>query len=130
MEKTARAANTDRRLLLLSEKDNVCVAVAAIEPGERVLFGGKPIEVLTRIPLGHKLAVRAIAEGETVVKYGVSIGLATRAIAAGEHVHTHNLKSNYLPTFTHDRVGQVGNLSPLSKDKARQVGNLSHREKS
>ena len=43
---------------------------------------------------GHKYALREIAAGEDVVKYGMPIGHATRAIAAGEHVHTHNLATN------------------------------------
>jgi altronate dehydratase len=51
------------------------------------------------VPLGHKIAARPIAAGEKIIKYGVPIGSATRAIAQGEHVHTHNLQSDYLPTF-------------------------------
>ena len=43
---------------------------------------------------GHKYALRAIAEGENIVKYGMPIGHAVAAIAAGEHVHTHNLATN------------------------------------
>ena len=43
---------------------------------------------------GHKYARRAIAAGEAVVKYGMPIGHATRDIAAGEHVHVHNLATN------------------------------------
>ena len=43
---------------------------------------------------GHKYAIRPIAEGENVVKYGMPIGHAKTAIAPGEHVHTHNLASN------------------------------------
>ena len=49
--------------------------------------------VAVRPENGHKYAVRDIARGESVVKYGFPIGEAARAIKAGEHVHTHNLKS-------------------------------------
>ena len=45
------------------------------------------------IPLGHKVAVRAIRRGDTVTKYGSPIGIASRDIRAGEHVHIHNLRS-------------------------------------
>ena len=45
------------------------------------------------IPLGHKIALRDIAAGETVVKYGHDIGRASTAIPAGAHVHVHNLKT-------------------------------------
>ena len=43
---------------------------------------------------GHKYALRDIAEGEDVIKYGMPIGHATRAIARGEHVHVHNVRTN------------------------------------
>ncbi|MBQ7058208.1 MAG: altronate dehydratase [Firmicutes bacterium] len=46
---------------------------------------------------GHKYAVRDIRQGEEVIKYGFPIGVATRDITAGEHVHTHNLKSQIAP---------------------------------
>ena len=57
---------------------------------------------------GHKYALRAIAAGENVIKYGMPIGHATKTIAAGEHVHVHNVKTNlgdvleyaYDPSFT------------------------------
>lgn len=42
------------------------------------------------VPFGHKVALRPIAEGDAVVKYGVAIGIATAPIAAGDHVHVHN----------------------------------------
>ncbi len=45
------------------------------------------------IPLGHKIALRDIADGETVVKYGHDIGRAVAPIKAGAHVHVHNLKT-------------------------------------
>ena len=43
--------------------------------------------------------LRGLAPGDKIVKYGAPIGSTTCAIAAGEHVHTHNLRSDYLPTF-------------------------------
>ncbi len=48
---------------------------------------------------GHKYACRDIAQGEDIIKYGQPIGHATRDIAAGEHVHTHNLKTNLCGTM-------------------------------
>lgn len=45
------------------------------------------------IPLGHKIALSAVASGEKVVKYNAAIGKATEEIQVGEHVHTHNLKT-------------------------------------
>lgn len=48
----------------------------------------------SEIPLGHKVALRAIKQGDEVIKYGHSIGRAIADIAAGEHVHVHNVKTN------------------------------------
>ena len=51
------------------------------------------IRALDPIPYGHKVAVRDIRAGEQITKYGEEIGVSTRAIAAGNHVHVHNLDS-------------------------------------
>ena len=45
------------------------------------------------IPIGHKLAIRQLASGDTVIKYGVDIGKSIAAIAVGEHLHVHNVKT-------------------------------------
>jgi altronate dehydratase small subunit len=60
---------------------------------------GTPAFVPARLPLGHKVAMRAIAPGEKIFKYGAPIGSAKCAISTGEHVHTQNLQSDYLPTW-------------------------------
>lgn len=51
------------------------------------------VEVLEDIPLGHKIALRDIEEGEKIIEYGEIIGVATKRIKMGEHVHVHNIKS-------------------------------------
>ncbi len=91
--------DTDPRLLRLHPADNVLTVIAPLAAGDSVRIGGVPATVATPLAIGHKLAARALAAGEKVLKYGVPIGSATRAIASGEHVHTHNLRSDYLPTF-------------------------------
>ena len=90
---------TDPRLLLLDERDNVLVVVKLIRAGETVAVAGAKVRVARDLPLGHKLARRAIAAGEKVVKYGAPIGSATAPIAVGAHVHVHNVKSDYTPTY-------------------------------
>lgn len=45
------------------------------------------------IPIGHKLAIKPIKAGDTIIKYGVDIGKAIADIAAGEHLHVHNVKT-------------------------------------
>lgn len=90
---------TDPRLLRLHADDNVLTVIKTLEPGDELLVEGTRAPVSTRLPLGHKVADRAIAAGEKIIKYGAPIGSAKCAIAPGEHVHTHNIQSDYIPTF-------------------------------
>jgi altronate dehydratase small subunit len=90
---------TDRRLLLLNEADNVLVATARIRAGEEVLVEGRLGALPIDLPIGHKLSRRAIAAGEKIVKYGAPIGSASADIAALAHVHVHNVRSDYTPTY-------------------------------
>jgi hypothetical protein len=94
---------TDPRLLLLHPGDNVFVLRDQIAAGELIVVEGVKVRVQVALGLGHKLARSPIVAGGKVVKYGAPIGSATRSIAVGEHVHTHNLKSDY--TATHLRGG-------------------------
>jgi hypothetical protein len=88
----------DPRLLLLHPADNVLTVIATLEAGEHVRVDDHEVEVPKRLPIGHKVAARGIAAGEKIIKYGAPIGSAKQAIVAGEHVHTHNVRSDYLPT--------------------------------
>ncbi len=76
-------------LLRLSPDDNIAVAMDTLPAGTPLDVSGAVTRQET--PRGHKVAVRAIAAGEAVLKFGQFIGEATAAIAPGEHVHTHNL---------------------------------------
>ena len=89
----------DPRLLRLHTADNVLTVIAPLAAGESLVGGGESIETTRAFSLGDKIASRPIAAGEKVMKYGAPIGSATRDIARGEHVHTHNLQSDYLPTL-------------------------------
>ena len=51
------------------------------------------VKVRGLVPYGHKIAVRDIAQGELIIKYGEEIGIATRDIRKGDYVHVHNLDS-------------------------------------
>jgi hypothetical protein len=92
------AGTLDPRLLLLSPADNVVIARDSLAAGTELRLGGQVIILGIDIARGHKLACRAIAAGEKVMKYGAPIGSATRAIAPGDHVHLHNIKSDYTAT--------------------------------
>ena len=80
--------------LVISERDNVATALEPLEPGRRLEIGGVEVVARDAIASGHKIALRAIAAGEAVIKYGSPIGLASADIAAGSHVHTHNVASS------------------------------------
>ena len=84
----------------LSPPDNVAVALRHLKAGETVMLEDVVLKVSRNIAVGHKLAARAIAKGEIILKYSCPIGKAICAIAPGEYVHTHNVESNYLPTYT------------------------------
>jgi len=94
----------DPRWLQLSPDDNVGVATRTLEAGQAIVVDGRPVTLSERIPTGHKVAIRPIAAGEKVKKYGAPIGSATCDIRPGEYVHTHNVKSDYLPTYTRDHA--------------------------
>jgi (2R)-sulfolactate sulfo-lyase subunit alpha len=51
------------------------------------------VKVLNDIPIGHKVALKDLARGETVMKYGIDIGRTIESIKAGEHVHVHNVRT-------------------------------------
>jgi (2R)-sulfolactate sulfo-lyase subunit alpha len=82
------------------ENDSVgVVVVEGIKAGDDVtgwiMDQDKTISLKTRndIPIGHKLAIRQLANNDTVIKYGVDIGRAVAPIAVGEHAHVHNIKT-------------------------------------
>jgi altronate dehydratase small subunit len=81
-------------MIVISAHDNVATALEALEPGTTISGGGVTLAIGDRIPRGHKVALRPIARGEAVVKYGSAIGTAVSDIAAGAHVHTHNVESS------------------------------------
>lgn len=93
------SGETDPRLLQLGPNDNVLVATKTLAAGTAVLINGTPVRLGSDLRLGHKLARRAIAAGEKIIKYGAPIGVATAEIEAGAHVHVHNVRSDYTPTY-------------------------------
>ena len=88
---------SQKRAIVMNEKDNTATAVETIEAGSSLVVSidGQDVAVAVRhnIPFGHKFALRTIEPGDPVIKYGETIGYATKPIAGGEHVHVHNLES-------------------------------------
>jgi len=82
----------DGAALRLKDDDDVAVAMRPLDAGHEVRFGGPPLTVSAPIPTGHKFAVKPIARGALIHKYGQVIGRATQGIGAGDHVHVHNVE--------------------------------------
>jgi altronate hydrolase len=72
-------------------RDNVAVVAADVGAGDVVRVGDGEVQAVEAIPHGSKVALSPIACGGAVIRYGEEIGRATKDIAAGEYVHTHNL---------------------------------------
>jgi len=79
------------RVLKIHPDDSVAVALEPLEKGTEIPAFG--LTLLDDVPQAHKFALKDIAEGDKVIKYGAVIGLAREAVAKGAHVHVHNLKT-------------------------------------
>jgi hypothetical protein len=92
-----------RKLLRIHRDDNVLIVVSPVSPGDRDLVDDRELLFTQNIAIGHKVAARDIKTGEKVYKCGVPIGSAKELIPAGAHMHLHNLKSDYIATYTLDK---------------------------
>ncbi|NDW18304.1 altronate dehydratase [Dysgonomonas sp. 216] len=82
------------KFLIISPSDNVAVAIDSLSEGDIVNVNGTEVTIKNPIETGHKFAIRPIKKDENVIKYGYPIGHALLDIGVGEHVHTHNVKTN------------------------------------
>jgi len=87
----SKAATAENSAIRLHAADNVAVARAPIPAGTGLRVGGAEVVTRELIPAGHKVALGEIGPGEMVLRYGQAIGRAKETIAAGSHVHGHNL---------------------------------------
>lgn len=81
-------------ILKINPADNVVVAIQPQSAGAVITVDGKKITVLEDVPAGHKIAIKDLAEGENVIKYGFPIGHAKEAKAAGSWMNENNIKTN------------------------------------
>jgi (2R)-sulfolactate sulfo-lyase subunit alpha len=86
--------------LVHHDGDDVAVAIEDVPAGREAVAvamdSGRRVTVTTRaeVPLGHKVALKDLTNGEDVHKYGVVIGHTTADVTTGDYVHTHNLRSS------------------------------------
>jgi LDH2 family malate/lactate/ureidoglycolate dehydrogenase len=126
-------AVTPIRAVLLTSKDDVAAVLGAV-PSEGAVSitlsaSGEVLRQMTArdgIPFGHKIAVRPIPSGQKILRYGYPIGVATRDIGEGGHVHSHNMRSLLSPDDTKrvdDRIPHdAGRLGELMSACLRAAG--------
>ncbi|WP_046869169.1 Ldh family oxidoreductase [Microvirga massiliensis] len=107
-------AVSDRRAIKLAARDNVAAVLDAVRVSDSVLVRAsdssgtvETVPAIQDIPLGHKIALRPVAAGEAIIRYGYTIGVATQDIGTGEHVHVHNLRSQLSPVVEADASESV-----------------------
>jgi altronate hydrolase len=81
----------DTPALRLHPADDVAIALVPLSANRRIEVAGQTLRMNADVAAGHKLALRGIETGQPLRRYGQVIGFATRPIAPGDHVHTHNL---------------------------------------
>ncbi len=80
-----------KKAIRVEKEDSVAVVAQDTRKGDSLDCSGFEIVAGADIPLGHKIALGGIREGDLVFKFGVPIGRAKLPISAGDHVHVHNL---------------------------------------
>ncbi len=101
------------RALRVDPGDSVATLLDDVHGGETVQVGAFAVAASADIQRGHKIALQPIAAGAPVLKYGFPIGRATAPIAAGEHVHAHNLKTGLAGTLAY-RFDPTPPATPVS----------------
>jgi len=81
----------DRAAILLTRRDNVAIARVPLPEGQDIELDGIVVRTHAAVPMGHKIALKPIAAGENVVRYGEVIGRAKTSLQPGDHLHTHNI---------------------------------------
>jgi altronate dehydratase small subunit len=88
--------STGADALVMDGRDHVATAIKDLQAGERITYMKQEqvyeLTLVDSIPFGHKIAIEEIPEGTDIRKYGEIIGRTTQPVAAGEHVHVHNVE--------------------------------------
>ena len=102
-----------KTIFKINPQDNVVVALQDLKTGENITVDDKNVAVRADIMAGHKIAVKNIAQGENIIKYGLPIGTAACDISAGDWVHTHNTKSRLGDLLEYTYQPDFKALAPL-----------------
>jgi hypothetical protein len=99
------------QFILLHHDDSILVCISTSRAGSTVVINGTAYVLASDILLGHKIARVELFVGDPVLRYGIKIGSMTAAANPGEHIHSHNLKSDYIPAHGRDAVRMRENNS-------------------
>ena len=102
-----------KKSILINPADNVAVALSDLKKGET----HEGVALAEDVARGHKFALRPIKKGENIIKYGVPIAHATKNIAVGEWVHTHNVKTNLNENLEYEYNPVKCDLKPAAMRK-------------
>ena len=105
------------KCIKIHNNDSVAVAVEPLKSGDTVTVKNEIVTLLNDIPPGHKFALKDIKKGDNIIKYAYSIGHAKLDIKKGEHIHTHNTKSNLSDILEYEYnpdIKEVEKLKPLT----------------
>ena len=97
-----------KEYLKINPADNVAVAIAPLTKGSVIHVDGQDITLVTDVPVGHKVALRDLAEGENVIKYGFPIGHARHAVPQGALLDHNDIKTNLAGTLDYSDIRLKG----------------------
>jgi altronate hydrolase len=104
------------KFIKLNPDDNVAVCLEDGQKGNTVVIENQQIKLLDDIPVGHKVALQSIEPDADVIKYGAPIGHAIALVQTGNHVHTHNLKTNLSGTISYSFKQKLNEIRYAKRD--------------
>ena len=116
----AVAPDTGPAAVRVHPDDDVAVAVRPQAAGTEIVVEGARVTLAEDVPAGHKFALRALAAGESVMKYGLPIGAVTEAVEPGTWLHAHNLRTRLSGTLEYRWSDERSALSAEKSDSALQ----------
>ena len=113
------------KTLKIHPADNLMVALVDLQAGESVSLGTEIFQLQTAVPAKHKFALEAFSTGTEILLYGVVVGRATKNIAKGEAVHTHNITHD-TEAYQVPKKVETPSWSPPLRDKYANRGFLGY----
>lgn len=117
-----------QKVILINPADSVLVALCPLYAGEIITIDKAQIKIQENVQMGSKIARVEMAAGETVIKYGASIGKLTQDVLAGSWIHTHNLKTALTTSWTYNYTPCFPELCTLCKPQEIKVYNRASGE--